>query len=241
MSYPKPILDEIDGITIVRDDLLEGGSKVRFLDNFIKNMNESEIVFGGGSANGYSQISLAHVCKKHNKKCVLFMAKRAKPTINQQKSIDAGADMRWVPNGMLTVTKCRAREYAEESDDRYNLPFNYDSVSEVKKEMLKIMRGVGKRVTPTEIWSVGASGTTSRALQEAFPDIPINVVQIGHVLSNEEIGRAKLYVSKLKYTQTPKEEDMPPFNSNSTYDSKAWVFIKQYAKKGALFWNVAGE
>ena len=38
MSYPKPILDEIDGITIVRDDLLEGGSKVRFLDNFIKNI-----------------------------------------------------------------------------------------------------------------------------------------------------------------------------------------------------------
>ena len=33
-------------------------------------------------------------------------------------------------------------------------------------------------------------------------------------------------------------EDAPPFPSAPTYDAKAWKFIKENAKHGALFWNV---
>lgn len=33
--------------------------------------------------------------------------------------------------------------------------------------------------------------------------------------------------------------EVPPFPSLSEYDAKVWRFIKQYASKGALFWNVA--
>ena len=75
---PKPVIELHEGIHVVRDDLLDAGSKVRFIDCFVKSLPESikEIVFGGCPATGYAQISLPIVCKKYGKKVVLFMAER---------------------------------------------------------------------------------------------------------------------------------------------------------------------
>ena len=91
---------------------------------------------------------------------------------------------------------------------------------------------------PSEIWSVGSSGTISRGLQLAFPEIPVNVVSVGHKMNEREIGRAKYYRSEYQFDKAIKEYEMPPFPSAPTYDAKAWKFVKEYAKEGALFWNV---
>jgi hypothetical protein len=47
------------------------------------------------------------------KKAIFFMAKRSLDNLHpyQKQALDYGADIRWVPNGMLQVTKARAREY----------------------------------------------------------------------------------------------------------------------------------
>ena len=74
--YPKPIIQQYDGFNVVRDDLLEYGSKIRFLDYFIKTTPHKEIVFGSSPANGYAQISVPYVCNKYDKKFVVFMAER---------------------------------------------------------------------------------------------------------------------------------------------------------------------
>jgi hypothetical protein len=47
-----------------------------------------------------------------------------------------------------------------------------------------------------------------------------------------------LYLSKYKFTQEVKSEDVPPFPSVPTYDAKAWAIMKEHAKPNALFWNV---
>ena len=93
-------------------------------------------------------------------------------------------------------------------------------------------------ISISEIWSVGSSGTLTRGLQMAFPDKEVNVVSVGHKMKQHEIGRANLYLTKYKFMQEVKKEDKPPFPSVPTYDAKAWAVMKQYAKKGALFWNV---
>ena len=43
---PKVVIEEYDGIKVVRDDLLHHGSKIRFIDKFIKDTPAKEIVFG---------------------------------------------------------------------------------------------------------------------------------------------------------------------------------------------------
>ena len=61
--YPTPQLVEHDGILVVRDDLLNAGSKVRFVDYLIgSNTDINEWVFGSCPATGYAQIlSLIHI------------------------------------------------------------------------------------------------------------------------------------------------------------------------------------
>ena len=230
-----------DGIHVVRDDLLDAGSKVRFIDCFVKSLPErvKEVVFGGCPATGYAQISLPIVCRKYGRKVVLFMAKRNLDNLHpyQIRGQKEGADYRWVKMGMLSVTKAHARKYVEENpDERIALPLGLEHPT-VLGSIIKVARK-SIRFEPSEIWSVGSSGTINIGLQLAFPHIPVHVVQVGHSMTAREIGRAKQWVSPYKFDKPIKPEDAPPFPSAQTYDAKAWPFIKQFAKPKALFWNV---
>ena len=239
---PAPVvidytLDDGRIIHVVRDDLLEGGTKIRYIDYIIRSLDQKEIVFGGGSAFGNSQVALSIVTERYNKKVVLFQAKRKTLLPNQKIAKKHGAILKSVPMGMLTVTMKRARDYvAEDPDNRFNVPFDFDQNEYVKKSMSAICNGLD--VKPTEIWSVGASGTINRTLQHAFPKLPVHIVQVGHVLTEKDIGRAKLHISNYKFNKEVKDEEKPPFPSSPIYDAKAWKFCEEYAKDGALFWNV---
>ena len=127
---PPPVVEDHDGFLVVRDDLIGGGSKMRFADYLIRSQPEiKEWVYGSSPATGYAQISLAHLCTKYDKKAVVFMADRAveKRHPYQLQAIEAGAIMHWVPNGMLSVTEKRARDYvAADPMRRRLLPIEFD-------------------------------------------------------------------------------------------------------------------
>lgn len=141
--------------------------------------------------------------------------------------------------GMLAVTKKRALDYyLEDTNNRCILPLGLEHPV-VIGAIIKVARSIPLEKQPSEIWTVGSSGTLSRGLQMAFPNVPVNVVQVGHKMNAREIGRAKLYVSPYKFDKPVKPEDAPPFPSVATYDAKAWSFIKEYGRTGGLFYNVA--
>jgi|TARA_Y100000593_G_C4248844_1_gene306082 hypothetical protein len=239
---PKPIIKEYDGIKVVRDDLLNHGSKIRFVDKYIRDVKAKEIVFGCCPATGYAQISLPVVANKYGKKVVLFMAKRSPDKYHeyQKRGMDLGAIYEWVNMGMLSVTKSRAKKYYEEDpDNRVLFPIGLEHPT-VVGSIIKVARQNLNENDFSEIWSVGSSGTLSRGLQLAFPNKDVHVVSVGHTMSKREIGRAKFYRSDYKFDKIVKEEEMPPFPSAPTYDAKAWKFVKEHAKPNALFWNVAG-
>ena len=243
-EFPKLIIEEHEGFHVVRDDLLEGGSKRRFVDRMMRDEIENgieEFVYGGCPANGYAQLSLTLQANAYGKKAIFFMAQRSMQKLHpyQQQALDYGADIRWVPNGMLQVTKARAREYvAQDPKKRILLPLGLEhpKVLEDIRELAKDIEIV-YNIKISEIWSVGSSGTLTRGLQMAFPDKDVHVVSVGHKM-REGVGRARLYLSKYKFTQEVREEDKPPFPSVPTYDAKAWPVMREYAKKGSLFWNV---
>ena len=82
-------------------------------------------------------------------------------------------------------------------------------------------------------------------LQLAWPDATIHVVQVGHKMSDREIGRAIHHVSPYKFDKPVKDKDVPPFPSAPTYDAKGWSVMKNYhniygQSHDVLYWNVAG-
>ena len=161
------------------------------------------------------------------------MAERAWDKLHdyQIEALKVGADMKWVPNGMLSVTEKRARDYVEQDPKvRRLLPigFHHDTVI---ASIIRVALSID--IQPNEVWTVGSSGTLTRGLQLAWPDADFHCVTVGH---KGDYGRAKTYGCEIPFNKPAKV--IPPFPSAITYDAKAWEYIKQHASPGALFWNV---
>ena len=231
---PAPVVEEHGGFSVVRDDLIGGGSKMRFADYLIQSQPQiKEWVYGSSPATGYAQISLARLCTKYDKKAVIFMANRAveKRHPYQLQAIEEGAIMHWIPNGMLSVTEKRARDYvAEDPNRRRLLPIGFDHPT-VVASIARVARSMD--VDPSEVWTVGSSGTLTRGLQLAWPRASFHCVRVGH---SGNYGKSKIYESE--YTFNKPTKVLPPFPSAPTYDAKAWEFMLDKASPGALFWNV---
>ena len=247
--YPTPLIEIHHGIHIVRDDVLNAGTKVRGADYLIghdpRYTHIREWVYGSCPATGYAQISLPTVCARYQKQAVLFMAQRRLDALHpyQQRGIDAGADVRWVPSGMLSVTQARAREYVAESPTtRMLLPMGLDHPT-VSGSFIRVARNIP--LAPRYVWSVGSSGTLNRALQLAWPDAEVHVVSTGHQMTEHEIGCAQFHRSPYAWKQAVPVQERPPFPSAVEYDAKAWMpmlnwyrTVRPVNSGDVLFWNV---
>lgn len=227
MKYPDPIIQEIEGITVVRDDLIPGGTKARVIGQFLN--SAAEYVYPS-PAYGYAQIALAHACQSLDIQATIFTAKRKQLHLRTLEAQNAGAKIVQIPNGYLSNVKAQARRYCEMSGAEL-LPFGFDFPA-FRAALADIARSLP--VTPSEVWTVAGSGTLSRALQMVWPDARFFMVRVG---MQPETGRAELLTAPETFEQDAKIK--PPFASCSNYDAKAWRFIKQSASPGALFWNVA--
>jgi hypothetical protein len=261
-DYPEESLEEIEcsgwqdpnppiqvvnheGYLVVRDDLLGYGSKARFVDYMIRNTPQREIVFGACPATGYAQISLPVVATRYNKRVHLFMAKRDPSRLHdfQKRGAELGSIYHWVPDGMLNVTKARAREYAQEDPtNRVLLPIGLEHPT-VIASIIKVAREQVNFI-PDHVWSVGSSGTLNRGLQLAWPTAEIHVVSVGHNMSQREVGRAVMHRSAYAFDRKIKKEEMPPYPSAPTYDAKVWQPMVNWYKTHerptwVLVWNVA--
>lgn len=244
---PDPVLTEHDGYFVVRDDLLEVGSKARAGDYLIGHAKEhqhiQEWVYGSSPATGYAQISLPYLCGRYGKKAVIFMAERAMHRLHeyQKRGLELGGDYRWIPDGMMAVTQKRARDYVLASPHtRMLLPMGVEHPTAIAS-LIRVARSLP--IQPKEVWSVGSSGTLSRSLQFAFPDAIVHVVSTGHTMTPREIGRAVFHRSPYKFDRPVKKADAPPYPSAPTYDAKVWRPMIEYHKttprlEPCLVWNV---
>lgn len=223
------------GIYVVRDDLVLGGTKARAAHLLFE--QAPELVFAS-PAEGYSQVALAATAKRLGRKATIVVAARATPHVHTRLAARLGAQVIEVRPGYLSVVQARAREYVEQTPGALLAPFGLDR-PEILAHLTAVAQEVAARpdVQPSEIWSVAGSGTLSRALQAAWPDLPVHAVQIGRRLSPQQVGRARHLVAPERFGQPAWGQ--PPYPSNVNYDAKAWRFLKAEAKPGALFWNVA--
>ena len=233
VELPKPIIKEYDGIQVVRDDLLDGGTKRRAFTMYIASLPNIEEFVYASPRQGYAQLSLAYACRDLGRKCTVTVPKGKHYWLTDE-AIKLGCNIIEVPMGFLTNIQAKARYYCEENE-AHLIPFGGDHpiiVEAMTRTALSL------DIQPKEVWTVMSSGVLSRGLQSAWSDAKVYGVQIGHNTTEDEMGRAKTFRSKYKFQQECKKDERPPFPSSLTYDSKAWTFIKEHASKGALFWNV---
>ena len=231
MTLPAPVVERHGAITVVRDDLLPGGTKMRAIMPLIDRSHASEFVYPS-PAYGYAQVALAHCARMAGRAATVFTAKRAAPHPLTRAAHEAGAKVVMVPYGYLSNVRAKARGYAEATGAAL-VPFGVED-ERAMEAIAEAARSTG--LAPREVWTVAGSGVLSRALQRAWPDAAFHAVAIGK--AGSDVGRARRWVSPYKFEQACKPAERPPFPSSPWYDAKAWRFITRHAGPGALFWNV---
>ena len=217
---------------MVRDDLIEGGTKRRAFYTYIKSKDYDEFVYAS-PRQGYAQLSLSYACRDLGRKATVTVPQGQRYWLTY-KAEELGANIIEVPMGFLTNIQAKAKKYCLDNG-AHLIPFGGDHPI-IIESMRQSALSIG--INPKEVWTVMSSGVLSRGLQGAWPDAKVYGVKIGHNTTPREQGRAETFKSDYKFHQECKEDERPPFPSSLTYDSKAWGFIREYASKGSLFWNV---
>ena len=167
-NLPKPVIKEYDGIKVVRDDLLDGGTKRRAFTVYVKSKPEIDEFVYASPRQGYAQLSLAFACKDLGKKCTVTIPQGERYWLSDAAE-ELGANIIEVPMGYLTNIQSKAKKYCFDNG-AHLIPFGGDH-----PVIIEAMRqtALSLDVNPKEIWTVMSSGVLSRGLQAAWPDAKV--------------------------------------------------------------------
>ncbi len=228
-------IENHNGINVLRDDLLPGGTKSIFLHKILDTTKDYFVyaspVYGG------MQIALAHYCSSIGKKAVIFCARRKSPHPNTLRAKAAGAIIYQVPYGYLTNCQAKATRFAEANNGQVvtfgaNYPVAIDAIAD---RMRKVTSVLGKE--PTKIYCAVGSGTLIKGILQGTDTAKVHGVLVGADFSLDGTNRAT-------FIRYPKPFDYEskissPFPSCKNYDLKAWEYcLKEKEKQNILFWNV---
>lgn len=233
MIQSAPIIREHEGIFVVRDDLLPGGTKARFVQLLFEGCDE--LVYAS-PAEGGAQTAIATVAASLGKRATIFVAKRAEPHPRALMAKRLGATVRQISPGYLSVVQARAAAYVDVTPDSRLAPFGLDW-SRIVSALASAAQAT--RFEPDEVWCAAGSGVLARGLAAAWPTARRHVVQVGRALSPADVARAEIHVAPQRFSAIAKT--VTPFPSDPHYDAKAWAICREQHGPGkVLFLNVTG-
>lgn len=229
----RPEVREHDGIFVVRDDLMTGGTKTRFLPVLFE--HAEEVVYASPCEGG-AQTALAAVAKALGKRATIFVAKRAQPHPRAFLAKRLGARIMQVSPGYLSTVQARAKAYCEATGASL-APFGME-IPIATQAIAAAARMID--IEPDEVWCASGSGVLARGLALAWPKARRCVVQVGRKLSADDVAGAEIFVYPREFTARAKT--VPPFPSDPHYDAKAWEIAaaRRSSTGRVLFWNVTG-
>lgn len=228
-------IQQHNGIYVLRDDLLPGGTKSVFLGQLL-DLSKDCFVYAS-PVYGAMQIALSAYCSSIGKKAVIFSAKRKVPHQNSLKAKAAGGDVYQVPYGYLSNCQSKAREYAARHNGQYiefggNYPAAIQAIADRMKAITASLGG-----EPDTIYCAVGSGTLLKGIIAGTTSARIVGVMVGAEYKDSVTDRVKL----LRYSKGFEVDSnaVAPFPSCKNYDLKAWEYCMRDKPEGkVLFWNV---
>jgi len=244
-------------MVIVRDDVLNGGTKQRGLGKYMLSSTTSsgnsvqQFVYYG-PANSYDQITVGFVSGVVSRNGVVVV-----PRVNPQnktttiagnygaKVIERNRPSKTSGVSVTADLRNFATEYVSKAKTPTELlPLNLDNIEIVQDLAYAIQQALPKDMkAPARLWLTASTGLLVKALHKVWPNTQYLIVQIGFPLSPEVLRDINhiTFNAPQKIYECIAKNDMPPYPTLSCYDAKAWQFIKQYAQTGDYIWNTAQD
>lgn len=233
-----PIVEEHAGVLVVREDLVDGGSKIRFLPHIVA--GAKEIVFGGPFCGG-APYALSVYGRRKGIPVTLFYAKRKEFHWRQKAAFANGSQIFQVPAGRISVVQHRARRYAADHGALF-LPLGFDvpnATGPFEAIMSKVRAQVGH---VDEVWCATGSGMLARCLARAFPDARVRGVTVGLASRNQkQTFPLNVELIACPYDFAESCSAPVPFPACLNYEAKAWEQMTARGRGRRLFWNVLGN
>ena len=229
-DLPKHVVEEHDGFQIVRDDLLDGGTKRRAFTTYVKNKPDVEEFVYASPRQGYAQLSLAYACKDMGRKSTVTVPQGKRYWLTDAAE-ELGCNIIEVPMGFLTNIQAKARYYCQENN-AHLIPFGGDHpiiVEAMRQTALSL------NLNPTEVWTVMSSGVLSRGLQGA--QSKKYGVRIGHNTTPKNKEEQRLINQDINFNKNVKKMKDHRFKVHQLTIVRV-DFMKEHQMKVGLFWNV---
>lgn len=236
---PPPMVTDHDGISVVRDDLING-SKCRFADLLVQSIPEETLVYVQPRV-GLAGVSILNIAKRYGKKVVLFMPSSKKISHHQAVCIERGAIPKFYRIAAMPNLNKIAKEWAEKNGARF-IPLG------LKHELVvacaaRVAMNIGPG--PDVCFVATSTGVLVRGLQIGWPDTRFFSVTVARNMKSGELGSATPIVEPLEFAQAEKKDHLPPFDTVRTYDAKVWKYAKVYKainpEKSVMMWNVGKD
>jgi len=230
-----PIIKNHYGVHIVRDDLLDGGTKSVLMKHMDK-PDIKEFVYASPVYGGF-QVAISAYCKKVGKRATIFCAKRNIKHPNTVKCLEYGANIIEVEYGYMSVIEKKAREYCLNKEGVHKIIFGAKT-EENKKILGQRIKYALDYVNPDEIWvAIGSGLLVSAMMDNILPHMRVYGVQVGAdpVLEFHDNLTVIKYPKSFDKVSKLKIE----FSSMPNYDLKAFELCLKHKGTGKiLFWNV---
>jgi len=231
--YGPPIEEMHQGVRVVADHRIVG-TKCRGGD-LLALKSESDTLVYIQPRTGLAGVSLAEVCRRHDKKLVLFMPSSKRISEHQAAAIEQGAEARFIRIASTRNLQQYAKKWSEERGHTF-IPLGLKSkwvVAGLVKTMLSMK-------APDEFWSAVSTSILNRSMQIAWPEARARGVAVARNLAAGERGRMEIISAPEPFT-TPARGVEIPFDIIPTYDLKAWREVPKHNNEDILFWNVGGQ
>lgn len=230
------ILQNYNGITILRDDLLPGGTKSILMPAMI-NPDADEIAYASSRYGGL-QVALSHYCKSIGKPLTIVTAQHKSIHKNTMEIINNETNVIYVFPAHTRVIEARLREYVAQRNVQI---INFGAFSTQAIELLKnraVAVIAAMPLPPDQIWCAVGSGTLITAIAKAVGNRPITVhgVCVGKVFESPIVENIKIYYYNKKFGYECRIQT--PFPCNANYEKKAYELMLKYGQGRMLFWNV---
>lgn len=223
----KKRIETYNGIDVLRDDLLVGGTKSLLMNQLSTSIDEYVYV---SPVYGALQIALSDWCNKNYIKCTIISAKRKVRHPNTIKAEELGAKIIEVPYGYMVVLNKVKKDYLQANPLAKEIPFGLDTEEsrDIIAERAKVLDKYD------EVWCAIGSGVLVEGILRGTTTTKVNGVVVGKDYQNNH-QRLKLWKYHKPFQQLAKK---PPFPSTRNYDAKAWEYCMEHHTLNNFFWNV---